>query len=154
MQLIITDARLARSRVVNLTGILAAALTLMLTTLGLYHWVFLKGAQEGWPVVGTLVKLVTKEDFAQRDRFVRENLEVMARQLGELQAKLQQLESLGERVSGLAGLPLSAVKEIPAAGGPLVPCAVHRGTADRDVGFRGLGHAADDVAVGIGNQAF
>lgn len=126
MQLIITDARLARSRVVNLTGIrltalmVVAALTLMLTTLGLYHWVFLKGAQEGWPVVGTLVKLVTKEDFAQRDRFMRENLEVMARQLGELQAKLQQLESLGERVSGLAGLPLPALKEPAGAGGPLV----------------------------------
>lgn len=126
MQLIITDVRLAKSRVVNLTGmrlaalVVAGAFTLMLTTLGLYHWVFLKGAREGWPVVGALVKLVTKDDAVQRDRFLRENLEVMARQLGELQAKLQQLESLGERVSGLAGLPVSKTKELAAAGGPLV----------------------------------
>jgi murein DD-endopeptidase MepM/ murein hydrolase activator NlpD len=126
MQLIITDARLARSRVVNLTGVrLATAVVfagtvLMLTTLGLYHWVFLKGAREGWPVVGSLVKLVTKDDLAQRDRFLRENLDLMARQLGEMQAKLQQLESLGERVSGLAGLPVSVTKPATGSGGPLV----------------------------------
>lgn len=126
MQLIITDARLARSRVVNLTGVrlvtvmVVGAITLMLTTLGLYHWVFLKGAREGWPVVGALVKLVTKDDFAQRDRFLRENLDLMARQLGEMQAQLQQLQSLGERVSGLAGLPVPVTKPATGAGGPLV----------------------------------
>jgi len=126
MQLILTDARLAKSRVLNLTGTRLAALlvvgafVLMLTTLGLYHWVVLKGARDGWPVIGSLVKLVTKDDTVQRDRFLRENLEVMARQLGELQAKVQQLESLGERVSGLAGLPVPKTKEIAAVGGPLV----------------------------------
>ena len=51
----------------------------MLVAAGLYHWVFLKGAREGWPVVGTLVKLVVKDEFAQRDRFMRENLDAMAR---------------------------------------------------------------------------
>ena len=76
----------------------------MLLAAGLYHWVFLKGAREGWPVVGTLVKLVVKDEFEQRDRFMRENLDAMARKLGEMQAKLVQLEALGERVSGLAGL--------------------------------------------------
>lgn len=126
MQLIITDARLAKSRVVNLTGmqmaalVLAGTFTLILTTLGLYHWVFLKGAREGWPVVGSLVKLVTKDDLVKRDQFLRENLEVMALQLGGLQAKLQQLESLGERVSGLAGLPVPKTTAVPAVGGPLV----------------------------------
>ncbi|WP_180125799.1 M23 family metallopeptidase [Rhodoferax sp. BLA1] len=126
MQLIITDARLAKSRVVNLTGGRLAAvvativISLMLTTLGVYHWVILKGAREGWPVVGSLVKLVSKDDVAQRDRFLRENLDLMARQLGEMQAKLQQLESLGERVSGLAGLPVPAAKALTGSGGPLV----------------------------------
>ena len=126
MQLILTDARLAKSRVVNLTGIrltamlVAGAVLLMLTTLGAYHWVVLKGTREGWPMIGSLAKLVTKDDAAQRDRFLRENLEVMARQLGELQAKVQQLESLGERVSGLAGLPVPKATAHAAVGGPLV----------------------------------
>jgi len=110
MQLIITDAWLARSRAVHLSGLqlgaafVALAFLLMLSALGLYHWVFLKGARDGWPIIGAVVKLVAKDQFEQRDRFLRENLDVMARQVGEMQARLMQLESLGERVSGLAGL--------------------------------------------------
>jgi hypothetical protein len=50
------------------------------------------------------VKLVVKDEFEQRDRFMRENLDAMARKLGEMQAKMVQLEALGERVSGLAGV--------------------------------------------------
>jgi murein DD-endopeptidase MepM/ murein hydrolase activator NlpD len=107
---IITDAWLAKSRAVHLSGtklVVAFAglsLGLMMAAAGLYHWVFLKGAREGWPVVGTLVKLMVKDEFEQRDRFMRENLDAMARKLGEMQAKIIQLEALGERVSGLAGV--------------------------------------------------
>jgi murein DD-endopeptidase MepM/ murein hydrolase activator NlpD len=92
----------------------------MLCAAGLYHWVFLKGARDGWPVIGTLVKLVVKDEFEQRDRFMRENLDAMARRLGEMQAKLAQLESLGERVSGLAGLNPAEIRAAPAQGGALV----------------------------------
>jgi murein DD-endopeptidase MepM/ murein hydrolase activator NlpD len=126
MQLIITDAWLAKSRAIHLSGrklILATVLascTLMLVAVGLYHWVFLKGAREGWPVVGTLLRLVVKDEFAQRDRFLRENLDALARKLGEMQAKMTQLESLGERVSGLAGLNPSEIKIKPGQGGALV----------------------------------
>lgn len=125
MHLIITDAWLAKSRAVYLSGtkLVVASLILsfglMLIAAGLYHWVFLKGAREGWPVVGTLVRLVIKDEFEQRDRFMRENLDVMAKKLGEMQAKLQQLESLGERVSGLAGINPGDIKSKPGLGGAL-----------------------------------
>ena len=79
---------------------LLMSLVLMVVAAGLYHWVFLKGARERWPIVGSLVRLVVQDEFEQRDKFMRENLDVLARQLGEMQAKLTQLESLGERVSG------------------------------------------------------
>ncbi len=126
MQLIITDSWLAKSRAIHLSGTklvlagLLTSLTLMLVAAGLYHWVFLKGAREGWPVVGTLLRLVTKDEFAQRDRFMRENLDVLARRLGEMQAKMTQLESLGERVSGLAGINANDIKLKPGQGGALV----------------------------------
>ena len=126
MHLIITDAWLAKSRAIYLSGTrlvvagCVAALALTVVAAGLYHWVFLKGAREGWPVVGALVKLVVKDEFEQRDRFMRENLEVLARKLGEMQAKLTQLESLGERVSGLAGINPAEVKAKPGQGGALV----------------------------------
>lgn len=110
MHLIITDAWMAKSRAVHLSGTkllmagLTASLSLMLVAAGLYHWVFLKGAREGWPIVGSLVKFVVKDEFEHRDRFMRENLDAMAKKVGEMQAKMLQLESLGERVSGLAGI--------------------------------------------------
>lgn len=126
MHLIITDAWLAKSRAVHLSGTrlvfsgLLAAFCLMLVAAGLYHWVFLKGAREGWPVIGSLVKLVVRDEFEQRDRYMRENLDMMARKLGEMQAKMAQLESLGERVSGLAGVNPADIKAKPGQGGALV----------------------------------
>lgn len=126
MHLIITDAWLARSRAIHLSGTklvlagLTLSLGLMIVAAGLYHWVFLKGAREGWPVIGTLVRLMVKDEFEQRDRFMRENLDAMARKLGEMQAKLVQLESLGERVSGLAGVSPTEIKSPPGRGGALV----------------------------------
>ena len=126
MHVIITDAWLAKSRAIYLSGprlLLAAvlaALTLMLVAAALYHWVFLKGAREGWPVVGSLVKLVVKDEAEQRDRYMRENIDVMAKRLGEMQAKLMQLEALGERVSGLAGVNSGEFKKMPGSGGVLI----------------------------------
>jgi murein DD-endopeptidase MepM/ murein hydrolase activator NlpD len=63
---------------------------------------------------------LVREDVTQRDRFLRENLDSMARKVGEMQAKLMQLETLGERVSGLAGLSPAELKNLPGRGGSLV----------------------------------
>lgn len=126
MHFIITDAWLAKSRAVHLSGtklvlvLFSLSVALMVMAAGLYHWVFLKGAREGWPVVGTLVRLMVKDEFEQRDRFMRENLDAMARKLGEMQAKMVQLEALSERVSGLAGVNISDLKVPPGRGGALV----------------------------------
>lgn len=107
---------------------LIAGFFLIVSSAGLYHWFFLKGAQEGWPLIGSMVKRVVKDEAEQRDRFLRENLDLMARRVGEMQAKLLQLESLGNRVSGLAGIPtndtqttvLPGISPIPGRGGALV----------------------------------
>ncbi len=126
MHLIITDAWLAKSRTVYLSGtrlvMVGFMVTFVLTVIaaGLYHWVFLKGAREGWPVVGSLVKLVVRDEFEQRDRFMRENLDMMAKRLGEMQAKMVQLEALGERVSGLAGVSPGDIKSTLGSGGALI----------------------------------
>ena len=126
MQIIITDAWLAKSRAIHLSGrrlVFAGVLlsfSLTLVAAGIYHWVFLKGAREGWPVIGTFVRLLVKDEFEQRDRFMRQNLDVMAQKLGEMQAKMTQLESLGERVSGLAGVNPGDIKAAPGRGGVLV----------------------------------
>ncbi len=126
MHFIITDARMARSRAIHLSGtrlvaaLVSLSLVLMLMAAGLYHWVFLKGARERWPVVGTLVRFVVHDEMEQRDRFMRENLDAMARRLGEMQARMMQLEALGERVGGLAGVSPQELHVNTSRGGALV----------------------------------
>ena len=132
MQILITHGTLARTRVLRfnrwqLLGALAG-LVLVLTLLSgtVYHFVFLKAAREGWPVVSQLVRLVVRDEFAQRDRFMRENLDAMARRVGEVQAKMIKLEAMGERVSGIVGIKPDELKPLApksAAGGPFVPFA-------------------------------
>ena len=147
MQLIIMDSRLARSQAIHLSGprllaaMLAASLVLMCVAAMLYHLVFLKGAREGWPVVGSLVRLVVQDEFDQRDRFMRQNLDAMARKVGEMQARMVELESLGERVMGLAGLPASEVPKADGRGGALVGAGVAgvAGVAGEPGGLGGRG---------------
>lgn len=147
MQIMITHGRMARVRILQLgrlqlTLLASALLALMLLLSGaIYHFVFLTAAREGWPVVSQLVRLVVRDEIEQRDRYMRENLEAMARRVGEMQAKVVQLEAVGDRVSGLAGLkpddlkaigvtPARAAEQAPARssvpvlqgrGGPYVP---------------------------------
>ncbi len=126
MQIIVTTAGLARSRVINLAGwqLTGLGLGLLLGLVALsgviYHVVFVTAAREGWPVVSQVVKLVVRDEIAQRDRFMRENLDAVASKVGELQAKLVRLDAVGERVSGLAGLKpedLRSAEPAPAATG-------------------------------------
>ena len=94
MQILITHGSLARTRVLHfkrwqLSGALVA-LTVLLTLLSgtVYHFVFLKAAREGWPVVSQVMKLVVRDEFAQRDRFMRQNLDAMAQKLAQLYMSL------------------------------------------------------------------
>lgn len=133
MQIMITHGSLARTRVLRLNrlqlfaSLAGLVIVLMLLSSTIYHAVFLKAAREGWPVVSPILRLVVRDEFAQRDRFMRENLDAMAQKVGEMQAKLVKLEAMGERVSGLAGVkPDELMQLLPAAksggqGGPFVP---------------------------------
>jgi murein DD-endopeptidase MepM/ murein hydrolase activator NlpD len=130
MQILITHGSLARTRTlhfnrVQLLAALAALVFLLIASSGAaYHFVFLKAAREGWPVVSPIVKWMVRDELAQRERFMRENLDAMARRLGEMQAKLVKLEAMGERVSGLAGVKPDELKPLQrgvGAGGPYVP---------------------------------
>lgn len=110
MQILITHGGLARSRVLRFTRLqlgLAAALlvaALLLLSGAIYHFVFLKAAREGWPVVSQLVRLVVRDEIAQREQLMQLNLDAMARKVGQMQARMIELEAVGERVGGLAGV--------------------------------------------------
>jgi murein DD-endopeptidase MepM/ murein hydrolase activator NlpD len=134
MQILITQSSMARSRVVNiprwklLCGALALAPLLLLASMAVYHFIFMTAVREGWPVVTQVMRLIVHDEMAQRERFMRENLDAMAEKVGEMQAKLVRLESMSERVGHLAGLKpdeIDALRPTPAPGGgeggPFVP---------------------------------
>jgi murein DD-endopeptidase MepM/ murein hydrolase activator NlpD len=100
-------------------GVLAS-LFLMLGAVAAYHWVFLHGVRHGWPGFESVARVVTQGDVNAQNLYMRENLDAMARRLGEMQARMLQIESLGERVAGLAGLNPADFKVVPGAGGALV----------------------------------
>ena len=110
MQIMITHDVTARVRVLQFSRLqlvllaLGVVFLLLLSSGAVYHWLFLKAAREGWPVVSSVVKWVVRDEIAQRDRFMRENLDAIAQKVGEVQAKLVRLEAVSARVSGLAGL--------------------------------------------------
>jgi murein DD-endopeptidase MepM/ murein hydrolase activator NlpD len=135
MQILITHGSLARTRVLHLRRgqlILAAlctAVLLMMVSGAVYHYFFLQAAREGWPVVSQLVRWVVRDDLAQRERFMRENLDAMAQRVGEMQARLLTLQMMGDRVSQLAGLKPEDLKPsaAPEAGASAPQTAAGRG---------------------------
>ncbi|MCK6425239.1 MAG: M23 family metallopeptidase [Burkholderiaceae bacterium] len=140
MDILITHGNLARTRSLQVRPLQlwligGFLLLLMLLLSGtIYHFIFLKAAREGWPVVSQIVRLVVRDEFQQRDRYMRENLDAMAQKVGEMQAKLIKLEAVGARVSGLAGLKAEELRALdaaavgPAASAPVrVPAGPGRG---------------------------
>lgn len=135
MQILITHSSMSATRALYFSrmqlSLVAAGVVLVVSLLAgiVYHFLFLKAASEGWPVVSQMVQMIGRDEVAQRDRYLRENLDVMARKVGEMQAKLIQLEAMGERVSGLAGVKPQDLKQFlkPAEaagggkGGPYIP---------------------------------
>lgn len=137
MQILITHGRLARVRCLQLSVpqlVLAAAgvaLALMLCSGAVYHFVFLKAVNEGWPLVSQVVRLVVRDEQLERDRFLRENLDAMAVKVGEMQAQVVRLQAVSERVARAAGLKPEELKALQAAsagaGGPYVPVLAQDG---------------------------
>ena len=128
MHIIITDAWLARSRALHLNGwklisaALLSSLLLMMGSVAAYHWVFLEGVRQGWPGFSSVARLLTQESSTSKELYMRENLDAMARRLGEMQARLMQIDSLEERLGGMTGLQpkATAAHPLPGSGGVLV----------------------------------
>ncbi len=149
MHIIITDGWLAKSRAVHLNGLrlvaagALASVLLMLGAITTYHWVFLEGVRQGWPGFASVARIVHQNEPDARDAYVRANLDAMARKLGEMQARMMQIDSLGERVAGLAGLNPAEFKAA-GAGGALV--------GGRDLTLDELLGAMDDLEEVAGSR--
>jgi len=90
--------------------------------------VFVSSAAFSWlsvhlrlPIVKDLVVFMQQKESARTQEVVNNNLQLMATRLGELQAKVLQLDTLGDRLSSLAGVKRDAAVKAAAT---TVPAAV------------------------------
>jgi murein DD-endopeptidase MepM/ murein hydrolase activator NlpD len=124
MQILITTSVARAPRIMQFTpwtlalACVALILPLMMLSLMLYHAILLKAAHEHWPIISDVVRFVERQEFAQRDRYMRENLDAMANKVGELQAKLVRMEAVSERLAGMAGIKPEELKkmDVPTGG--------------------------------------
>ena len=119
MHIIITDPKTARcvTMHVSFTKMAFVALGLVLTvgfiSVATYRWCFADNSPLIWS---------QSEGSKESEQYLRANLNSMAERLGEMQVKVLQLESLGERLRSLAGLPAPEFKkEESGKGGVFIP---------------------------------
>jgi murein DD-endopeptidase MepM/ murein hydrolase activator NlpD len=76
------------------------------------------------PFMQDVVRGASAEEAQKSRDYVRENLNAMAVKLGQMQAQLLRLDSLGERLANVSGVKLQDARTVPAdrdgRGGPLV----------------------------------
>lgn len=145
MQIILLHPRFTHARSVTLTrrhlllvGILFLTSVIAVAAL-LFYLVFHNAADLPSPFRDMVPSASTGDD-GKKDKFLKENLALMARKLGEMQAELMRLDALGERVQGLAGVKPTEFnfREAPGRGGPAPSMD---GTSSRDLTlseFQGL----------------
>lgn len=137
MQIILLHRRLAQARTLTLTNrrvaLYAALVAFVFVALaaGIATLVVRYAGQARSPLVRGLLDAGQSGDAAQKERFLRENLNAMAVKLGQMQAQLMRLDALGGRVSGLAGIDPQEFdfKSVPPRGG-LEPTDVRRLSMD------------------------
>lgn len=132
MHLILVSDRLATAKTITLTPrhFVAAVVALAFVILALstlFSYLTVRHAAEiRLPILKDIVRAVTAEESQRSTEFVRQNLNVMAIKLGEMQAQLTRLDTLGERLAGFAGVKPQDLKAIEAGarrdgrGGPLI----------------------------------
>lgn len=108
---------------------------LVLATCALFFLVFATSATFSWlsvefrlPLVQDLMTYLQRKETQKSQEVMSNNLQLMATRLGELQAQVLQLDSLGERLANIAGLRRDPpgdkgkpAAKLPGQGGPFIP---------------------------------
>jgi len=102
------------------------------------------------PIVENILLSVQQQETRQTRDYITNNLNLMATRLGELQGRLLQLDTLGDRVSDLAGIKPKAadVAEKPGQGGPFLPAPLSATELQQEIErlATAVDRQADDLA--------
>lgn len=151
MQIILVSNHMATARSITLTvrHLVVAITVLVLTVLmlsSLFSYLTMRHAAEiRLPFLQDMLRNISLEEAARTRDLVRDNLANMAARLGQMQGQLMQLDSLGERLAGMAGIKQKDAKGKPegkpareGSGGPLV--------SPESLSAASLQQALDDLA--------
>lgn len=143
MQIIFVSNRFstAKSLIVTTRHVLfagAALIALIIALAGSLSYLTLRhAAQLKMPFLQDALAAAQQEESQRTQDFVRDNLKAIAGKVGQLQAQMLHLDSLGERLSSIAGVKPGEVKSLVNAkgtqggqGGPLLSSASYRLSAD------------------------
>ncbi|MBI4193909.1 MAG: M23 family metallopeptidase [Betaproteobacteria bacterium] len=129
MNIILVSERLAKARTItlgipHLVLLGAAALIAVITLAALLHYMTLRLAADlNLPYVRSLL-LTSRHEQQEKDQsYLRENLNAMATRLGQMQAQLLRLDTLGDRLARLAGFKPQDLMfdQVPGRGGAVSP---------------------------------
>ena len=127
MHIILVSDRLATAKTITITArhLALAAAGLVLTVLvlsSLFSYFTVRHAAEvRLPFLQSLLVSVREQETQKTQEFLRENLNAMAVRLGQLQAQLMRLDTLGERLGQLSGIkPSDKPADKPGQGGPFI----------------------------------
>ncbi len=125
MNIILVSGRLAKARTINLglpqfalLGL--GALTAVVALAVALNYMALRFASDfNIPYLQTLLLSAQQQQHEKTQSYLRENLNAMAVRLGQMQAQLLRLDTLGERLAKLAGFKPQdlAFGEVPGRGG-------------------------------------
>ena len=127
MNIILVSGRLAKARTITLglphLALLGAGLAaFVVLAAAAMNYVMLRFASDfNVPYLQTMLLSAQREQHRKTETYLRENLNAMAVKLGQMQAQLVRLDTLGERLAKLAGFkPQDLVfNELPGRGGAL-----------------------------------
>ena len=135
MQIILVSRHLREARTVTIMPwhlLLAAAtfLTLIVASSATLSWL---SVRYRLPLVEELLISVHQREIHKTQEFIHHNLELMASRLGELQARVMQLDHVGDRVAELAGVRRDPPQAAGGQGGPFVAAPLSAGELQREI---------------------
>ncbi|MBB5392675.1 MULTISPECIES: M23 family metallopeptidase [unclassified Herbaspirillum] len=158
MQIILLHPRFTRARSVTLgSKHLLIMLVLLMGAIAacsvLLSYLLLRHAADAdaSPMFHKLAISMSRQEDDRKEKYLKENLAMMAVKVGEMQAQMMRLDALGERVQGLAGIRPEEFnfKELPGRGGAEVSSIAGPG---RDVGMDELLRMLDSLVVDAGHR--
>lgn len=153
MQIIVVSRHLKSARTITImprhvVGVLAVFFFLVFLSSVFFSFISLHFRL---PIVENILLSVQQQETRQTRDYITNNLNLMATRLGELQGRLLQLDSLGERVSDLAGIKSKTAAEAqarPGQGGPFLPAPLSASELQREIErlAQAVDYRADELA--------